>query len=135
MSDQLFTDKQTLIEMAISQIKNDLNQGDATALEELLSFVPVNRLSGFLSEPSDQFVWREIQVHWCDAHRWVVRGVLPDGSSEYLDDLSTQVEAIDEAEIYAFDTSCGPKRAPIVKVFTKGDDIKKIIEPLPEETK
>lgn len=53
MSDQLFTDKQTLIEMAISQIKNDLNQGDATALEELLSFVPVNRLSGFLSEESE----------------------------------------------------------------------------------
>lgn len=73
-------------------------------------------------------VWREVQVHWCHARRWVVRA-LPTRNDwgDYLDDFATQKEAIDEALIYAFDTSCGPERAERVVIYTKNDDIKKII--------
>ena len=73
-------------------------------------------------------VWQEVHVHWCDARRWVVRGIFDNGFSEYLDDFAIQTDAIDEAKIYAFDTSCGPERAWRVKVFTKNDTIKKVIE-------
>ena len=78
--------------------------------------------------PDDQPVWREVQVHWCHARRWVVRAlVFSSDYADYLDDFATQKEAIDEALIYAFDTSCGPERAERVVVYTKNDDIKKII--------
>jgi hypothetical protein len=77
-------------------------------------------------------VWEEVQVHWCQARRWVVRGVIASGESqgfaEYLDDFESQADAIEEAKIYAFDTSCGPERARNVKVFTKNDTVKKVIE-------
>jgi len=39
-----------LIELVINQIKEDLEGGDLTALEELLTKVPVKYLIGFLSE-------------------------------------------------------------------------------------
>ena len=42
--------KQQLIEQVIDQIKLDLENGDVTALEELLAFVPQPYLEGFLSE-------------------------------------------------------------------------------------
>lgn len=75
-----------------------------------------------------EMVWQEVHVHWCDARRWVVRGIFDNGFSEYLDDFAIQADAIYEAKIYAFDTSCGPERAWRVKVFTKNDTIKKVIE-------
>jgi len=132
-------EKQTLIEMAIDQIKSDLNQGDATALEELLSFVPINRLSGFISEASGGFEWEEVQVHWCNARRWVVRGVysfdeqgiVRNGMpySDVLDDLDTQKEAIERAKFFAFDTSDGkPQRGKWVKVFTRCGKTKAIYD-------
>ncbi len=73
-------------------------------------------------------VWREVQVCWCHARRWVVRA-LPTRNdwADYLDDFATQKEAIDEALMYAFDTSCGAERAERVVIYTKNDDIKKII--------
>jgi hypothetical protein len=39
-----------LIELVINQIKEDLEGGDLTALEEMLAKVPVKYLTGFLSE-------------------------------------------------------------------------------------
>ena len=77
-------------------------------------------------------VWEDVQVHWCQASRWVVRGVIKSDEgerfSEYLDDFSHQADAIDEAKIYAFDTSCGPARGLQVTVYTKDDRVKQRIQ-------
>jgi hypothetical protein len=39
-----------LIDKVIEQIQDDLEMGDATALAELLGFVPTDKLEGFLRE-------------------------------------------------------------------------------------
>ena len=39
-----------LIEQVVEQIRRDIDQGDYTALEELLSFVPEQYLRGYLPE-------------------------------------------------------------------------------------
>ena len=41
---------QKLINKVLNQIVNDVNENDLTAIEELLTFVPVKYLKGFLSE-------------------------------------------------------------------------------------
>lgn len=43
-------EKQTLIDNAIEQIKEDVKSEDFTAIEELLNFVPTENLKDFLSE-------------------------------------------------------------------------------------
>jgi hypothetical protein len=40
----------TLIEKVLMQIVDDIEDGDLTALEELLSFVPVANLEAYLPE-------------------------------------------------------------------------------------
>lgn len=88
---------------------------------------------------SDQFEWVEVQVHWCNARRWVVRGVysfdehgiVRNGApySDVLDDLATQKEAIERAKFFAFDTSDGkPQRGKAVKVFTQSGNIKHVYD-------
>jgi hypothetical protein len=42
--------KQDLIEKVVEQIKEDLHCGEVEALEELLTFVPVENLIGYLPE-------------------------------------------------------------------------------------
>jgi hypothetical protein len=39
-----------LIDKVVEQILKDIERGDLTALEELIQFVPINILQGFLSE-------------------------------------------------------------------------------------
>lgn len=41
---------QELIDLVVTQIVEDVNQGDLTAIEELLATVDPNRLRGFLVE-------------------------------------------------------------------------------------
>lgn len=41
---------QTLIELALDQIRRDVALGDFTAIEELLKVVPAQALQAFLSE-------------------------------------------------------------------------------------
>lgn len=41
---------QKLIDRVIEQIKNDIAEGDVTALDELLTFVPKENLIGYLPE-------------------------------------------------------------------------------------
>lgn len=83
---------------------------------------------------SDQFEWVEVQVHWCNARRWVVRGVYSFDEhgipySDVLDDLDTQKEAIERARFFAFDTSDGkPQRGKAVKVFTQRGNIKHVYD-------
>ena len=45
-----FVDRQDLIDQVLEQIVKDVNIGDVTAIEELIKFVPDNRLIAFLSE-------------------------------------------------------------------------------------
>jgi hypothetical protein len=40
----------TLVERVVEQIKEDIKNGDVTALEELLSFTPKENLIGYLPE-------------------------------------------------------------------------------------
>ena len=42
--------KQYLINSVLDQIQKDVHDGDLTAIEELLSFVPEDKLRGFLPE-------------------------------------------------------------------------------------
>jgi hypothetical protein len=42
--------KEDLINQVLVQIERDIQSGDLTAIEELLRFVPENRLFAFLSE-------------------------------------------------------------------------------------
>jgi len=39
-----------LIEKVLNQIVSDVESGDLTSIEELLKFVPVDKLKGFLPE-------------------------------------------------------------------------------------
>ena len=65
------------------------------------------------------YVWSYVLVrHESDYKGWVVFGV--NGSErEVLATARLKSDAIDEANIYAFDTSCGPMRAPVIWVETK----------------
>lgn len=42
--------KQELIDKCIEEIKNDVNGGDVTAIDELLMFVPIKYLKAYLPE-------------------------------------------------------------------------------------
>ena len=42
--------KQILIDTVINEIKNDIASGDLTALDELLTFCPIENLVGYLSD-------------------------------------------------------------------------------------
>ena len=41
---------QELIDEVLVEIKNDISKGDLTALEELINFIPINYLKGYLPE-------------------------------------------------------------------------------------
>jgi superfamily II helicase len=50
-----------LINRVLEQIENDFNNGDLTALEELLTFVPRENLIGYLSEEE----WEQYENEYC----------------------------------------------------------------------
>lgn len=43
-------EKQILIDKVLERIKQDVAEGDVTAIEELLSFVRIANLKGYLAE-------------------------------------------------------------------------------------
>ena len=45
-----FVDRQDLIDQVLEQIVKDVNIGDVTAIEELIAFIPDDRLIAFLPE-------------------------------------------------------------------------------------
>ena len=70
------------------------------------------------------YVWSHVLVRYChDEGSWFVEGktsTKDDPRKEVLiGGLRLRSDAIDEAKLYAFDTSCGPMRAPVVWVQTK----------------
>jgi hypothetical protein len=44
---------QNLLDKVIEEIQSDVNEGDLTAIEELLKFVPIPNLIGYLSDMGD----------------------------------------------------------------------------------
>jgi hypothetical protein len=49
-ADDDYLESQTLIDLVLDQIVQDVQNKDFTAIEELLNFVPENNLKSFLSE-------------------------------------------------------------------------------------
>ena len=73
-------------------------------------------------------IWTEVVVKYQEnLHWWQVWGCLENGSREHLGASQFKTEAIEEARLHAFDTSCGPTRAHSVKVFTKAGKLQKFI--------
>lgn len=66
-------------------------------------------------------VWKTVSVGWNDQEKqWQVFGLCYDsltGELLYSNDLKEY--AVEEAMIYAFDTSCGPARSKKVNIFSK----------------
>ena len=46
--------KQELVDKCLEEIKNDVRSGDVTAIDELLMFVPIKYLKGYLPEDLNQ---------------------------------------------------------------------------------
>jgi hypothetical protein len=74
------------------------------------------------------YVWSSVKVQYCaDQKEWIVYGVLNkrnpinDGESrrEILASSRLRAFAIADAKLYAFDTSCGPMRAPWIDLYRK----------------
>ena len=74
-----------------------------------------------------KYVWSYVLVGYKSDYRgWVVFGV-SGNHREVLASRRLKSEAIDEARLYAFDTSCGPMRAPVIWVETKAGQPQKSI--------
>ena len=69
-----------------------------------------------------QFVWSSVRVKYChEQGEWIVSGHFrkdQDKRPEVISAARLKADAIAEAQLYAFDTSCGPQRAE--RVFTYG---------------
>lgn len=74
-------------------------------------------------------VWTTVEVDYSDEWQcWMVGAYDPEGNREHLVEATFKKHAIDDAMLYAFDTSCGPTRAHSVRVFTKSGKLQRIIE-------
>ena len=74
------------------------------------------------------YAWSSIKVKYCaDQREWIVWGHCnpkhPASESrrerEVISTERLRADAICEAKLYAFDTSCGPMRAPHVDIYRK----------------
>jgi hypothetical protein len=79
-------------------------------------------------ERQAQYVWKTVNVTYChDEKAWVVTGIHnTEGNNdpenwdgEVLATARLKADAIEDAKLYAFDTSCGSPRAPMVSLYTK----------------
>tara|TARA_B100000424_G_scaffold228899_1_gene190177 strand:+ start:121 stop:387 length:267 start_codon:yes stop_codon:yes gene_type:complete len=83
-------------------------------------------------------VWEKITVSWVESgiwsfeaqaqKVWAVNAYDKEGNREALSEHHRKEWALDDAKIYAFDTSCGPERAGKIEVYTKANKLIKIIE-------
>ena len=79
----------------------------------------------------EEQVWKTVSVVWNDQDKdWQVFGLCYDslkGELLYSNDLKEY--AVEEAMIYAFDTSCGPARSKRLNIFSKaGKHLKTVWE-------
>lgn len=76
-------------------------------------------------------VWKTVSVGWNDQEKeWQVFGLCYDSlTGELLYSNELKEYAVEEAMIYAFDTSCGPARSKKVNIFSKaGKHLKTVWE-------
>ena len=70
-----------------------------------------------------QYVWQSVRVEYChDQGEWIVSGHFPreqDKRPEIITTARLKADAIADAQLYAFDTSAGPQRAPCVYTYGK----------------
>jgi len=70
-----------------------------------------------------KFVWQSVRVEYChDQGEWIVYGHFPRDQEKRPEVISTarlKADAIVDAQLYAFDTSAGPQRAPVVYTYGK----------------
>ena len=68
-----------------------------------------------------EYVWKTISVGWNNQEKeWEVYGLgWVSLNHEFLGGYSLKKHAIEEAMIYAFETSCGPARSKRVNIFSK----------------
>lgn len=57
--------KQELIDRVLEVIESDIRQGDLTAVDELLTFVPIENLIGYLPE-EEWLKWKSLRNHCKD---------------------------------------------------------------------
>ena len=73
-------------------------------------------------------IWNKVEVDWCEEWScWTVGGYDSEGNREHLAEYPKKEWAVDDAMIYAFDTSCGPQRGAKVEVYTKNNKLIKTI--------
>jgi hypothetical protein len=48
--ERVMVDREVVIDLVLNQIQTDIEGGDLTAIEELLTFVPLENLIGYLPE-------------------------------------------------------------------------------------
>ena len=73
------------------------------------------------------YAWSSIKVKYCaDQREWIVWGhcnpkhpAFDGREREVISTERLRADAIAEAKLYAFDTSCGPMRAPHVDIYRK----------------
>lgn len=99
----------TLIERVVEEIKKDLENGDVTALEELLSFTPKENLIAYLPEEE----WERFENEYCcnncggglkeiddtNYEQYVVRYEYFNGKigERYFDNYSDAIKSYDES--------------------------------------
>lgn len=70
-----------------------------------------------------QYVWASVRVKYDhDQGEWIVYGYFPKDQDKRPEVIVTErlkADAIAEAQLYAFDTSAGPQRAPCVYTYGK----------------
>ena len=79
-----------------------------------------------------QKVWTDIEVKWNNDFRyWEITGdnIEADQYENIGHTLySIKQDAIEDAMIYAFDTSCGPERGERVKIYSKTGKLLKTVK-------
>ena len=100
----------------------EIHAGLKTTLKEMLDRQAA-QIRESEREREAQYVWKSVTVTYChDEKSWVVTGIEntdDDPRHEVLATERLKADAIEEAKLYAFDTSCGSPRAPMVSLYTK----------------
>ena len=75
-------------------------------------------------------VWTDIEVTWNNEFRyWEITGDnIESGQYEHLGLSDIKQDAVEDAKIYAFDTSCGPARGERVTIYSKAGKLLKTVE-------
>lgn len=85
--------------------------------------IAAEKAAGYVAD----YVWSHVLVRYEHDYRgWAVFGV-NGNDREVLSTRRLKSEAIAEAKLYAFDTSCGPMRAPVIWVETKSGQPEKSV--------